>query len=239
MAGFKWLWLHPVFGFFAWLRCILARREDNYGKGLIHSFLILNREHWLAKMQHNLENFRGLINSGRSANVPIFLLLNKIDIFIDLISVVPIKRTFPNFCGGSDYYDACEYFADLFRQIDHRINGKLYIHYTNAVDTESFAATIQDMGLELRESWHPELTPVSEFRAERRRKKRLMEQIRRIRTSPWETTSSSSFSRHLTLTTKSEPMPSPPFFISICPRFTTCPLLHALFLAYSNAGWWL
>lgn len=134
-------------------------------------------------MQQDLAEFRSLINSKRLANTPIFLLLNKIDIFVDLISVVPIRRTFPDFCRGSDCIDACEYFAGLFRQIDNRPNGKLYIHYTSAVDTESFAATLQDIALDLQEKSHPKMTPASENTTEKKGKNQLMKQIKRLRTS--------------------------------------------------------
>ena len=135
-------------------------------------------------MKQTLAEFRALVNSEGLANIPIFLLLNKLDIFIDLISVVPIRHIFFDYLGGSDCLDACEYIAGLFRQIDKRPNGKLYIHYTNAIDTKSFSATLQDIGLNLRENRHSKMTPVSETTAERRRKKRLMAQIRRNRISP-------------------------------------------------------
>lgn len=135
-------------------------------------------------MQLYLDTFRALITSKGSANVPIFILLNKIDILIELISIVPIKGIFPDFRGDSSCLDACKYFAGLFSHIDDRPNGKLYIHYTNAVDTESFADTLQDIVLNLRESWTPEISTVSERRIETRRKQRLMGHIRRSRISP-------------------------------------------------------
>lgn len=93
--------------------------------------------------------FESLANGEWFKRKPIILFLNKIDLFKAKISLSPISKHFPDYTGPDGDFDAAaKYFADRFRGINRVPEREIYIHYTNATDTNLLKATmdsVQDM----------------------------------------------------------------------------------------------
>lgn len=90
-------------------------------------------------MLESLEVFERVINLPYVQNIPVFLLLNKADLFANKIHQQPISEYFPDYSGAADYHKACGFFADRFALLDHRSSpGKLHCYVTNCLDTNEF-----------------------------------------------------------------------------------------------------
>ena len=87
------------------------------------------------RMQEALTLFDSICNSRWFVKTSIILFLNKIDVFREKITQVPIEDYFEDYEGGPDYESACEYFRDRFVSLNQNENKMIFTHYTCATDT--------------------------------------------------------------------------------------------------------
>ncbi|KAL1964125.1 hypothetical protein VTN77DRAFT_7213 [Rasamsonia byssochlamydoides] len=101
------------------------------------------------QMHEAMMLFESLANGEWFKKKPIILFLNKMDLFKGKLAVSPINKHFPDYTGpNTDFEAAAKYFADRFRGINRMPDREIYIHYTNATDTNLLKATmdsVQDM----------------------------------------------------------------------------------------------
>ncbi len=111
----------------------------------------LVEDHDSNQMRESLMLFESVCNSQWFVNTPMILFLNKIDIFARRIKQSHIEATFPNYEGGSDYTKAADFFRQEFVSLNYSPTKDIYVHYTNATDTDLLRITmtsIQDMILQ-------------------------------------------------------------------------------------------
>jgi guanine nucleotide-binding protein subunit alpha len=90
--------------------------------------------------------FESLVNGEWFKNKPIILFLNKIDLFHQKIALSPISPHFPDYKGKEGDVEAGqEYFANRFRAINRTAGREIYVHFTNATDTNLLKATMQSV----------------------------------------------------------------------------------------------
>jgi guanine nucleotide-binding protein subunit alpha, other len=102
-------------------------------------------------MNEALLLFGQIANSRYFVRAALILFLNKMDLFREKMStgISPINRYFPDYHGKTtDLHAGQKFFADKFKKLikDHR--KEIYIHYTNATDTNLLKVTmrsVQDM----------------------------------------------------------------------------------------------
>jgi guanine nucleotide-binding protein subunit alpha len=102
-------------------------------------------------MNEALLLFGQIANSRYFVRAALILFLNKMDLFREKMTsgVSPISRYFPDYQGKTtDIQGGQKFFADKFKKLvkDHR--KQIYIHYTNATDTNLLKVTmrsVQDM----------------------------------------------------------------------------------------------
>lgn len=98
------------------------------------------------QMNEALMLFDSLVNGEWFRNKPIILFLNKIDLFRAKLPVSSVKARFPDYQGSDgDEEAAKKYFADRFRGVNRQPNREIYIHFTNATDTNLLKATMQSV----------------------------------------------------------------------------------------------
>ncbi|KAL8723569.1 MAG: hypothetical protein Q9181_007262 [Wetmoreana brouardii] len=90
------------------------------------------------QMLDALEVFEKTVAQPVTAEVPVFLFLNKADLFEKTIASKPISDYFADYAGGANYYQASQYFAERFACLDKRSPGKLHCYMTDSLDTASF-----------------------------------------------------------------------------------------------------
>jgi guanine nucleotide-binding protein subunit alpha len=68
------------------------------------------------------------------------------DLFKDKLGIKPIRDYFPDYSGEeTDLQAAQEYFAKKFRGLNRTVDREIYVHYTNATDTNLLKITMQSV----------------------------------------------------------------------------------------------
>ena len=76
----------------------------------------------------------------------IILFLNKIDLFKEKITQKPVRDYFPDYTGPeADFNAASNYFAKKFRGLNRTEDREIYVHYTNATDTNLLKITMESV----------------------------------------------------------------------------------------------
>ena len=90
--------------------------------------------------------FESLVNGEWFKDKPIILFLNKIDLFREKLAASPISAHFPDYTGKDNDEEAAKaYFSNRFRAINKNTQREIYIHYTNATDTNLLKTTMQNV----------------------------------------------------------------------------------------------
>ena len=102
-------------------------------------------------MHEALMLFESIGNSKYFEKSALILFLNKMDLFREkvLSGKAPIRDNFPDFTGNDrDVEAGQEFFSRKFRTLVRDPNKEVYVHYTNATDTNLLDRTmksVQDM----------------------------------------------------------------------------------------------
>ena len=74
------------------------------------------------------------------------LFLNKMDLFKQKLSEKPIKDYFPDYTGAKGDYEAgSKYFSKKFCSLNRNEEREVYVHYTNATDTNLLNLTMKSV----------------------------------------------------------------------------------------------
>lgn len=97
-------------------------------------------------MQEALLLFESIMSLAWFKNSSIILFLNKIDLFKEKLAEKPVAEYFPDYTGATgDFSAASKYFADKFKSLNHTENREIYVHFTNATDTNLLKITMQSV----------------------------------------------------------------------------------------------
>ena len=76
----------------------------------------------------------------------IILFLNKMDLFKEKLADKPIRDYFPDYSGAiTDVEAAQTYFAKKFKSLNRNPDREIYVHYTNATDTNLLKVTMESV----------------------------------------------------------------------------------------------
>ena len=76
----------------------------------------------------------------------IILFLNKMDLFKEKLAEKPIRDYFPDYSGPATDVEAAQtYFAKKFRALNRTPDREIYVHYTNATDTNLLKLTMHSV----------------------------------------------------------------------------------------------
>ncbi|KAI9199265.1 guanine nucleotide-binding protein alpha-1 subunit [Polychytrium aggregatum] len=87
------------------------------------------------RVLESLTLFDSICNHPLLCKTSIILFLNKMDLFKEKVSRLPIKKYFPEYKGSDNYKEAAEFFAKKFLEINKFHEKKIYVHFTFATDT--------------------------------------------------------------------------------------------------------
>ena len=97
-------------------------------------------------MQEALLLFESIMSLSWFKRSSIILFLNKIDLFKEKLPQKPVRDYFPDYTGASDDVAAAsKYFADKFRSLNRSEGREIYVHFTNATDTNLLKITMQSV----------------------------------------------------------------------------------------------
>ncbi len=90
--------------------------------------------------------FESIVNTSWFKHSSIILFLNKVDLFREKLPLSPVKDHFPDYPGSNtDFEGACMFFASKFRDLNRNREKEIYIHFTNATDTNLLRITMQSV----------------------------------------------------------------------------------------------
>lgn len=119
------------------------------------------------------ESMKAFAKICRKVETPIVLFFTHLDFLSNIINEYPISDYYPDYIGGIDCKEACDYFAKKFRLLDCRLHWKkelqlLHIYHINTLDTDTFERTFHEIGKkDLDRPWS-KLTPFSRLPYETR-----------------------------------------------------------------------
>lgn len=97
-------------------------------------------------MQEALILFESIMSLTWFKRSSIILFLNKIDLFKEKLAEKPVRDYFPDYTGGNeDYNAAAKYFANKFRGLNRTEDREIYVHFTNATDTNLLSITMKSV----------------------------------------------------------------------------------------------
>lgn len=100
------------------------------------------------QMYEALMLFESIANSKYFERSALILFLNKIDLFREKLSsgMSPLSRYFSDYHGrNDDLRGAQQFFADKFRNLVRNKGKEVYVHFTNATDTDLLKKTMQSV----------------------------------------------------------------------------------------------
>jgi guanine nucleotide-binding protein subunit alpha len=98
------------------------------------------------QMQEALMLFESILSLQWFKKSSIILFLNKIDLFKAKLEEKPVRDFFPDYSGPTgDVNAAAEYFANKFRGLNRTPDREIYVHYTNATDTNLLKITMESV----------------------------------------------------------------------------------------------
>lgn len=98
------------------------------------------------QMQEALILFESIMSLTWFKRSSIILFLNKIDLFKEKLADKPVRDYFPDYTGSNDdYNEAARYFANKFRGLNRTEDREIYVHYTNATDTNLLSITMKSV----------------------------------------------------------------------------------------------
>lgn len=98
---------------------------------------VLEEDRSKNRMQESLDLFEGIVNLPWFIEVPVFLFLNKNDLFENKIKTVDPGPYFPQYHGGCDYEGALRFIHTRFFECNKNKMKTIYAHVTDATNTEN------------------------------------------------------------------------------------------------------
>jgi guanine nucleotide-binding protein subunit alpha len=99
-------------------------------------------------MREALMLFESITNSKYFKRSALILFLNKIDLFREKLTsgMSSICKWFPEYPGeNNDILAAQEFFAQKFKNCLGKLDRDIYVHYTNATDTDLLKKTMESV----------------------------------------------------------------------------------------------
>lgn len=97
-------------------------------------------------MQEAMLLFESIMSLTWFKRSSIILFLNKMDLFKEKLAEKRVKDYFPDYTDANDDYNAAsKYFANKFRGLNRTVEREIYIHFTNATDTNLLKITMQSV----------------------------------------------------------------------------------------------
>jgi guanine nucleotide-binding protein subunit alpha len=119
-----------------WIHCFEAVTSIIFCVSLSEYDQTLLEDSSQNRMAESLVLFESVINSRWFLRSSIILFLNKVDLFKDKLTKIPLSKYFEDFTGGDDLNKAAKYVLCKFTLLN-RAKLKIYPHLTCATDTSN------------------------------------------------------------------------------------------------------
>ncbi|CAO3702099.1 unnamed protein product [Rhizopus stolonifer] len=119
-----------------WIHCFEAVHSIIFCVSTSEYDQVLLEESRQNRLLESLVLFESVVNSRWFQSTTIILFLNKMDIFEEKITKVPLGKYFPDYGGGTDQRKAIKYILWRFQQAN-RAKLEIYPHLTQAINSNN------------------------------------------------------------------------------------------------------
>ncbi|KAK6759428.1 hypothetical protein RB195_021175 [Necator americanus] len=88
------------------------------------------------RLMDSIDLFGDIVKNEFLKTCSFILFLNKVDLFKTKLEHSKLADHFKTYTGGNDYSSAAEYIQNCFKKTQLPSSNKLYVHYTEATDTQ-------------------------------------------------------------------------------------------------------
>jgi len=141
-------WIHCFQGVTAIIFCVAMNEYD----------LKLFEDENINRINESLVLFEEICNCQWFAEATIVLFLNKVDLFEQKIQRVDLRVCFPDYTGGLDFKKGCQYLRETFNKLNRVSQKTIYIHITQATDTQNVRNVFEAIKETLIDSMQSSLT---------------------------------------------------------------------------------
>jgi len=126
-------WIH-CFQYFSGM--IFVANISCYDQQIRDDMCLLS-DAYVSSISVELEVFEDLCNSRWFHETPIFLFLNKCDIFKEKIERAPLRDIFPSYTGKTNFEEGIEFIKEEFLRRNRDPRKLIYVYNTCAIDPDS------------------------------------------------------------------------------------------------------
>jgi len=94
------------------------------------------------RMQESLSIFSEQVNGNFFKEIPVIILLNKIDVFKEKMKVKDLSSAYPEYTGGSDVEKGLEFIRQEFRNYNTHKKDRIHFFVTQATDRDGVKETL-------------------------------------------------------------------------------------------------
>eukprot|EP00474_Spongospora_subterranea_P008626 CRZ09084.1 hypothetical protein [Spongospora subterranea] len=121
-----------------WMRCFSGCHALLYVVAISEFDQVLYEHNTKNRLIESLEVFAEIVQSGYIQSCPIFLFLNKKDLFLQKIGLIDLNVCWEDYSGGKDARAAMKFIAHKFIDaVPKTLLNHLFIHFTVATDTHN------------------------------------------------------------------------------------------------------
>jgi len=119
-----------------WIHCFEGVTAVFFLAAISEYDQVLYEDEKVNRLHESLTVFESICNNRYFLETAMILFLNKIDLFIEKIKKVPLKKCFEDYDGDNTFEDAAKYIEDRF--VEQNTQNKLiFVHRTCATDTKN------------------------------------------------------------------------------------------------------
>lgn len=106
--------------------------------------MVLYEDNTTNRMRESMFLFEEMCNSRVFEKTPVILFLNKKDLFREKLAKVSLSRYFPDYKGGDDFEQGCQFMKTTYVSLNHT-KKHVYCHFTCATNTKNIQLVFDDI----------------------------------------------------------------------------------------------
>jgi len=127
-----------------WLHCFEGMSALMFVIAMDEYDMVLYEDNTTNRMKESMLLFEEMCNSRVFEKTAVILFLNKKDLFREKLAKVSLSRYFPEYKGGADYEQGCQFMRNTYLGLNHS-KKHVYCHFTCATNTKNIQKVFDDI----------------------------------------------------------------------------------------------
>jgi len=127
-----------------WLNCFEGMSALMFVIAMDEYDMVLYEDNTTNRMKESMLLFEEMANSRVFEKTSVILFLNKKDLFREKLAKVSLSRYFPEYKGGADFEQGCQFMKSTYLSLNHS-KKHIYCHFTCATNTKNIQHVFDDI----------------------------------------------------------------------------------------------